>query len=125
MQVTNALLYGTALGGAEVDEASPAGSGFAAELNAEWERSLDPAREVGVRTVVVRAGQVVTPDKGVLKAALGPYKAGFGTRFGAGDNVVSWISLHDLVRVVQHLLRDPAADGVYVAAAPNPCARWT
>ena len=58
------LLSGSAIGwygdtgGREVDESSPAGSGFLPSVVTEWEAAARGAEEAGVRVVTMRAGLV-------------------------------------------------------------------
>src|SRR5690606_13887535 len=49
-----------------------------------------------------------------------PFRLGIGGRLGNGKHWMSWISSHDLVRVVQHVLTDSSMHGAVLAVAPTP-----
>ena len=48
-------------GGRIVDESAPPGSGFLAQLSADWEAATAPASAAGVRVVLARTGLVLSP----------------------------------------------------------------
>ena len=80
-----------------VDEASPRGDGFLAEVCEEWERAAEPARAAGIRVVHPRIGIVLSPEGGALPPLRKAVGAGVGGPIGRGDQGVSWISLDDVV----------------------------
>lgn len=121
---TTVLLSGSAVGyygsrGDEVlTEASPAGTGFLAELCVDWEHATEVA-EVGARVAHLRTGIVLTPQGGALRKLLPLFKLGVGGRMGSGRQWMSWITLDDHVRAVTHLLTADARGPVNLTA-PNP-----
>lgn len=104
------LLSGSAIGaygprGDEVlDETSPRGEGFLADLCQRWEEATAPAEAAGVRTVHLRTGIVLSPSGGALKKQLPLFRLGLGGTFGSGRQWQSWISLHDEIGAIDHLL---------------------
>jgi len=102
-----------------LEEMSPRGSGFLAEVCARWERACDPARE-GTRVVNLRLGVVLDRDEGMLAVLALPYKLGLGGRIGAGTQYASWITSHDVVAAVRHVLVSPALVGPVNLVAPAP-----
>lgn len=119
------LLSGSAIGfygergDEELDESSSAGDGFLAEICRAWEDATTSAEQAGVRVAHLRTGIVLTPDGGALKKMLPIFKFGLGGRFGNGRQWMSWISLTDEVRAIEHLLTSSVAGPVNLAA-PNP-----
>ena len=103
-----------------VDEESEAGEGFAAELPAEWEATEREAESVGMRTVILRTGLVLTKYGGLLKQLLLPFKLGVGGPLGSGEQFMSWIHIDDEVRIILWALDDERVSGVVNATAPNP-----
>jgi uncharacterized protein (TIGR01777 family) len=103
-----------------LDEASPRGTGFLAEVCTEWERASEPAREAGLRVVNLRIGVVLDVQGGALPALLLPHRLGLGGRIGSGTQYVSWISSADLVAAIQHALVSPALVGPLNLVAPSP-----
>lgn len=119
------LLNGSAIGfyGATddriLDETSPAGPGFLADLCVQWEASTAAAAAAGVRVAHLRTGIVLTPVGGALKKMLPLFRLGAGGRFGNGRQWQSWISLPDEVGAITHLLTADVSGPVNLTA-PNP-----
>ena len=87
-----------------VDEQSPPGGDFLAELVVDWEASTAPAALAGVRVAHMRSGMVLSASGGALRKMLPLFKFGLGGRFGDGRQWMSWISIDDEVAAIEHLL---------------------
>jgi len=107
-------------GDEQLTEASPAGTGFLAELCCAWEAAAEPAVECGIRTVRLRTGIVLSGTGGALGRQLRLFRLGLGGRMGRGDQYRSWIALDDEVGAILHCLRDDALHGPVNATAPHP-----
>lgn len=101
-------------------EEAPAGRGFLAEVCQRWERATHTARAVGIRTIVLRTGIVLSPRGGMLGTVLLPFNLGLGGRLGSGRQYMSWIDLDDHVGLMLHLVRTTGVRGPVNATAPNP-----
>ena len=120
------LLCASAIGwygdtsGRDVDEDSPAGSGFLPTLVKDWEAAADPARTAGIRTAHLRSGLVLASGGGTLAKMVPVFKLGLGTRLGPGTQYMSWISLADEIGAIRFLLDRPDVAGPVNLTAPNP-----
>ncbi|WUH93906.1 TIGR01777 family oxidoreductase [Streptomyces sp. NBC_00433] len=120
------LLCGTAIGyygdtgDSWVDEDSPPGTGFLADLVQDWEAAAEPAAAAGVRTAFGRTGLVVGRGGGAWGRLFPLFKAGLGGRLGNGRQFWSFIALHDEVAAMRHILDTPALSGPVNLTAPNP-----
>ena len=103
-----------------VDETTPTGNDFLAESVRAWEGAYDKLAVLGMRLPRVRVGLVLSPKGGALAKMLPTYSAGFGTYFGDGSQMYSWIHIDDIARIFIHLLENDKAHGVYNGSAPNP-----
>ncbi|GHC63797.1 TIGR01777 family oxidoreductase [Streptomyces cinnamoneus] len=112
-------IYGDT-GDRTVDESTPPGSGFLAEVCQEWEEATGAAVEAGVRTVLLRTGLVVSRDGGAWKSMLPLFRFGLGGRLGSGRQYWSFIALQDHVAAVRHLLDAPSLSGPFNLTAPHP-----
>ena len=121
-----ALLSGSAVGyygdrGDELlDEASAPGSDFLAGVVREWEDATRGAADAGIRVVRLRTGVVLSPRGGALEKLLVPFRLGVGGPIGSGRQWMSWISLHDHLRVMEHALTTTTLAGAVNLVAPNP-----
>ena len=100
----------------ELDEQSAAGSGFLADVCAEWEQAGAAA---GLRVVNARLGVVLAPAGGALAKLLPPFLAGVGGPVGNGRQWVSWIALDDAVGALHHLLQHDELSGPVNVVAPG------
>jgi len=107
-------------GDAILDESSPGGDGFLAEVVRQWEAAADPARAAGIRTVHPRFGIVLNPAGGALQKLLTPFRLGAGGRIGTGAQWMSWVALHDVVRALTFALDTDAILGAVNVVAPQP-----
>ena len=105
-------------GDVELTEQSPPGVGFLADVCTAWEAATDPAREVS-RVINLRTGIVLVSGGGALAKMLPLFKFGLGGRFGDGNQWMSWITLHDEIRAIVHLLTSDVG-GPMNLTAPHP-----
>ena len=103
-----------------VDEDSPPGAGFMADVCRQWEAAAQPAAEAGIRAVQLRFGLVLAPGGGALGKMLPAFKLGLGGRLGNGRQYMSWITLDDVVAAVDHVLTTAAIAGPVNLVAPRP-----
>lgn len=110
-----------------VDESSPRGADFLANVAGNWEAACEPALAAGIRTVNMRFGVVLSRDGGVLKEMLLPFKLGGGGKLGDGSQFMSWIALSDVISLVELCLRDDNISGPinFVSGQPSTNAEFT
>jgi uncharacterized protein (TIGR01777 family) len=112
--------YGYDCGDTELDEDSPRGDGFLAEVVADWEAATAPAAEAGLRVVAVRTGIVQAAAGGTLKLLRPLFAAGLGGRLGSGQQWLSWIGIDDLLDIYYRAIYDNRLAGPVNAVAPEP-----
>ncbi|MFO0964729.1 MAG: TIGR01777 family oxidoreductase [Gemmataceae bacterium] len=116
----SAIGYYGPTGDRELDESSPPGSDFLAQLCVDWEKAAQQATEHGVRLALVRVGLVLDPAGGALKKMIPPFKMFVGGPVGSGRQYVSWIHHEDMVGILLLALDNAAVAGPINATAPNP-----
>lgn len=120
------LVCGTALGyygdtgSRAVDESAPPGEGFLPSVCVEWEAAAAPAEDAGIRVAYARTGLVVARQGGAWGRLFPIFKAGLGGRMGDGGQYWSFISLHDEVAALRHLLDTESLAGPVNLTAPEP-----
>ncbi|MEK9664452.1 MAG: TIGR01777 family oxidoreductase [Candidatus Nanopelagicales bacterium] len=103
-----------------VDESAPQGTGFLADVVADWEAAAAPAVDAGIRVPFARTGLVVSSKGGAWKRILPIFKAGLGGRIGSGRQYWSYISLRDEVAALITLLTNDQYAGPVNLTAPVP-----
>ena len=113
----SAIGYYGETGNRAVIEVDRGGDDFLAAVCREWEAAADLA--TGVRTVKIRTGLVLDPTGGALGRMLPLFRLGLGGKLGPGTQWWSWITLHDEVQAITHLLRADV-EGAVNLTSPNP-----
>ena len=111
--------YGTP-GDTRLDESSPPGSDFLADVCVRWEAEAQPALALGCRLIVIRTGIVLARDGGALKELIRPFRLFVGGPMASGRQYMSWIHRDDWVGLVRWAIATASASGVYNATAPDP-----
>jgi uncharacterized protein (TIGR01777 family) len=104
----------------QVDETSPAGDGFLAEVVVAWETASKPARDAGVRVVNIRTGLVASKHGGAWAKLLPIFKFGAGGKLGSGKQYWSFISMRDEIAAIKFLIDSPNISGPVNLTAPQP-----
>jgi uncharacterized protein (TIGR01777 family) len=112
--------YGADRGDEVLTEDSARGTGFLADVVADWEAATQPATDAGLRTVLMRTGIVQSPKGGSLRLLWPLFEAGLGGKIGDGRQWLSWISIDDLTDAYLRALVDPDLSGPVNAVAPDP-----
>lgn len=112
--------YGHDCGDTILDEDSPRGGGFLADVVADWEAAAASAAEDGLRVVTVRTGIVQAAAGGTLRLLRPLFAAGLGGRLGSGRQWLSWVGIDDLLDVYYRALYDERLSGPVNAVGPAP-----
>src|SRR5688572_14432600 len=107
-------------GDAEMTEANAAGDTFLSNVCKEWEAESRRAEDMGIRTVLLRTGIVLSKDGGALAVMLTPFKLGVGGVVGSGEQWMSWVALDDVVGIENFVLENENLRGAVNVVAPNP-----
>jgi len=106
-------------GSAELDESTPEGTGFLADVAKAWEASTSPARDAGIRVVHMRFGNVLSREGGMLEVLLPLFRLGLGAKLGSGGQFWPWIAADDIGPAILHLLARPEISGPVNFVAPE------
>lgn len=112
--------YGADAGQHVLTEDSPSGNDFLAEVTKAWEDGAEKIHKTGIRTVKLRIGMVLSNEGGALPPLVIPIKLFIGSPLGSGKQILSWIHIEDLCRMVLFAVENEHIKGVYNVAAPSP-----
>lgn len=102
-----------------VDESSPSGRGFLADVCREWEGATRSAEELGVRVVRLRIGFVTGPG-GAMRLVRPVFQAGLGGPLGSGRQWMSCIHVDDVAGLVLWSIANSRICGAVNAVLPEP-----
>ncbi len=100
-------------------EESTAGNGFLVESTVEWEKYVNEISSLGIRTIALRIGIVLTTKGGALEKMLISFWFRLGVYFGNGKQWFSWIHIEDVCNMFVWAIENEKAQGTYNAVAPN------
>jgi uncharacterized protein (TIGR01777 family) len=102
-----------------LDETSPNGAGFLAEVTRRWEEIAQSADGIA-RVTIFRFGVVLARGGGALQKMLLPFRLGIGGPIGSGHQWMSWVDREDVLRAMEWAIDRPEVRGTYNITAPEP-----
>lgn len=104
-----------------VAEHTPIGStsDWMVQTVVDWEDAHNRIASLGIRTVILRTGIVLSPKGGALKEILQTAAFGIIGYFGNGRQYWPWIHIDDMVAIFVKAITELSMEGVYVAVAPE------
>ncbi len=111
--------YGTLTSDKIFEEDDPPSENFLGTICQKWEQSALKFEELGMRTVILRTGVVISPAGGALKKMALPVKLGLGAPIGSGRQYFPWIHIEDLCNIFIKAIEDSKIEGAYNAVAPG------
>jgi len=107
---------------APLDEHAPIpdpSSSFLVKVGIDWEQAADAAIRAGVRVIKMRFGAVLAKQGGALPKMAAPFELFLGGKMGSGKQPISWITLEDLARAMEFLIKTPQISGPVNMVAPQ------
>lgn len=92
---------------------------FLGKVVQAWEKEVDTFAVLGVNTVKLRIGLVLSNKGGALPKIVKPIRNFVGAPFGSGEQWQSWIHINDLAQLFLFAAKTDI-NGVFNAVAPNP-----
>ena len=99
-------------------ETSSPSTDFLGETCRQWEASSEKL-SADKRRVVLRFGIVLGKGSGAFPQLANPMSYGIAPILGSGGQVVSWIEIHDLARLILYAIEHTGLNGIYNAVAPG------
>ncbi|HEU4553217.1 MAG TPA: TIGR01777 family oxidoreductase [Chitinophaga sp.] len=101
-------------------ETDPPADDFLGSTCQAWEAGALQMQQLNKDVVIFRTGIALNRNGGAMKEFYKPLRFGFATILGSGEQWVSWIHLHDLVRLYFNAIVNPQLTGIFNAVAPQP-----
>lgn len=100
-------------------ETDDPGTDFTGEVCRRWEEAAGNIGSLGIRTVILRTGIVLSGKGGVLQKMALPARFGIGSPLGSGRQYLPWIHIDDICGLYIKAVEDHSMRGAYNAAAPE------
>ena len=101
-------------------ETDPPDNSFLGETCRWWEESIQPVTSLGKRLVRFRFGIVLSNEGGAFPEFKKSLPFGIAAILGSGNQVISWIHIADLCRLLTYAIENVELEGVYNAVTPSP-----
>ena len=119
INASGASIYREQVKEANTEQSAIDGAGTMAEVARQWEDALYASALPHTRKVALRITLVLGEDGGVWPIYKRLARLGLGGRQGNGKQMMSWIHVQDLCRLVQHCIEKEQLAGAVNAAAPG------
>lgn len=96
------------------------GDDFSMNVCKDWEAAFFEENNPGVRKVAIRTSIVLGNEGGAYPKLKALTKCFLGGSQGNGQQLMSWIHIHDFCRAIEHIIQDREIDGPVNVTAPNP-----
>jgi hypothetical protein len=97
----------------------PADAAFLGDTCRQWEENIQPVTALQKRLAIFRIGIVLDQSGGALPEFLKPLQFRVAAILGSGEQIISWIHLHDLCRMFVYAIENESISGIYNAVAPE------
>ena len=111
--------YGAVSGEKIFVESDQPGRDFLGQTCEKWESVAKRFSDLGIRSVRLRMGVVLTEKGGALAKFTSLIKTGFGAAIGTGMQYMPWIHLDDLCDIFIMAVENTDVEGAYNAVAPQ------
>ena len=101
-------------------ESDPPAKGFLGETCLLWEESVNSIEKTNTRLVKLRFGIVLSNEGGAFPEFKNSLKFGVASILGNGKQIISWIHIDDLCRMIVFAMQDDTVTGIYNAVSPEP-----
>ena len=112
--------YGSTMDDRPLDEESPPGDDFLAEVGKRWEAEAKLAERFGIRVVTPRFGIILGKNGGAIEKMIPAFRYCLGSPLGSGKQWFSWIHLEDILGIMVFLIENTSLSGAINASAPYP-----
>lgn len=111
--------YGAITTATIFNEGNSAANDFLGVTCKKWEESVNEFSSIGIRTVILRTGIVLSKNGGAIKKLLRLAELGLAAALGSGKQYFPWIHIDDLCNMYVKVIEDENISGVYNAVAPQ------
>jgi len=119
INASGASIYREHVSAANNEQSPTDGEGVMAEVARQWEAAFFESKLPTTRKVALRISLVLGEDGGVWPILKRLAHFGLGGKQGSGKQMMSWIHIKDLCRMIEHVISNENIGGVLNAACPG------
>jgi uncharacterized protein (TIGR01777 family) len=101
-------------------ESAPSADNFLGETCKLWEAGIQPVAKLYKRLCIFRFGIVLSKNGGALEEFKKPLNFGVAAILGDGKQIISWIHMDDLCRMLLFAIENENISGIYNAVSLKP-----
>lgn len=101
-------------------EDAPPADNFLGETCKLWEACIQPVEKLDKRLCIFRFGIVLSKNGGALEEFKKPLNFGVAAILGDGKQIISWIHIDDLCRMLLFAIENENISGIYNAVSLKP-----
>lgn len=121
INMSTATIYEYTLEGKANDEKhGTIGNDFSMNVAKTWENTFSKISLSNTRKIIIRTSIVLGKNGGALVPLVRLTRFGLGGKNGSGKQFVSWIHIEDVARIINWLLENKNATGIYNCTSPTP-----
>ncbi len=102
------------------EEKGEIGTGFSVGIATAWEKEFFNFELKHTRQIALRMAIILGKDGGVIPPYKNIVRFGLGGKQGNGNQMFSWLHIHDLYRMILFLQENQNLEGVFNCSSPNP-----
>ncbi|WP_044238248.1 TIGR01777 family oxidoreductase [Flexithrix dorotheae] len=96
------------------------GTGFSVDVCEKWEAVFNQINTPRTRKVLMRLAMVFGKTGGVIVPFKNLVKLGLGGHQGKGTQYMSWLHEKDFAEIINWMIQNDSATGIYNCSSPNP-----
>lgn len=101
-------------------EDDKSGTGFLAEVCIKWENAAKELQPITENLSIFRTGIILSKQGGLLPQFMKAQPFGIIPTTGNKKNVLSWIHIDDMVKLINETVQSNRYTGIFNAVAPHP-----
>lgn len=101
-------------------ESDPPSKDFLGKTCFLWEESVEEISRMDIRLIKLRFGIVLSNEGGAFPEFKKSLKYGIASILSNGKQIISWIHINDICRMISFIIQHDNLSGVYNAVAPEP-----
>ncbi len=102
-----------------LDEQAAPSDGFLGQTCRAWEQIAEMFTKIGIRSVIIRTGIVLSKDGGALSKFILLVRMGLGAALGSGKQYMPWVHIDDLCGIYIKAIEESQMVGAFNAVAPE------